>query len=338
MTTVSIIIPCYNEQNTIAQVLLAIYAQTYSRQKLDVVIADGMSTDLTRDEIAAFQHAHPDLHIRIIENQQKIIPAGLNRAIEESTGEIIIRMDAHAIPQPDYVARCVEALGRGFGDNVGGVWDIIPGSEGWIAKAIAAAASHPVGIGDAKYRFTTQAQEVETVPFGAFPRELIDKIGDFNEKLLANEDYEFNFRVRQAGGRVWLDPGIRAKYFARPTLKDLAKQYWRYGFWKLNMLRVYPGSIRWRQIIPPVFVLGLILIILVSFWEPIALLILGFVVVLYALTLLGVGLQLAIKKRYFALLFGVPLAIATMHVSWGGAFLWSMVNPVSRPPVIKKKQ
>ncbi|MBW8010900.1 MAG: glycosyltransferase family 2 protein [Chloroflexi bacterium] len=339
MTSVSIIIPCYNEQKTISQVLRAIYAQTYPRQKLEVVIADGMSTDNTLEEIAAFQHAHSDLRIQVIENQRKTIPAGLNRALEGANGEVILRMDAHAEPEPDYVSRSVDGLDRGLGENVGGVWEILPGGEGWLASAIASAASHPVGIGDAKYRFTTKAQEVQTVPFGAFRRELIDEIGDFNEDLLANEDYEFNFRIRQAGGKIWLDPAIKAKYFARPTLKELAKQYWRYGFWKLNMLRENPGSIRWRQIFPPAFVSGIMLLILFSFLIPITYWILGFVVVSYTLTLLGVGLQLAIKKRSLSLIFGVPLAIATIHISWGSAFLWSFfLNPSDRPRRKQKKQ
>lgn len=330
MITVSIIIPCYNEQKTIAQVLTAIYAQTYPRQKIDVVIANGRSTDNTLQVIGAFQRAHPDLRIRVVENLRRIIPAGLNLAIKEANGEVILRMDAHAAPYPDYVSRCIESLELGLGENVGGVWEILPSAAGWMASAIASAASHPVGIGNAKYRFTSKAQEVKTVPFGVFRRELIDKIGNFNEDLLANEDYEFNFRILQAGGKIWLDPAIKTKYFARPTLKELANQYWRYGYWKLKMLRLYPNSLRMRQALPPGLILAIILLSILSSWNPLARSFLTLVVVSYTLILLVVGLQLAIIKRSLSHIIGVPLAIATMHLSWGGAFLWSIVKTAAR--------
>ena len=140
---------------------------------------------------------------------------------------------------------------------MGGIWDIQPQGKGWQARAIAAAAAHPFAVGDAYYRFTRAAQEVDTLPFGAFRKSLIERIGAFDEDLLTNEDYEFNVRLRKSGGRIWLDPAIRSVYFARSNLLDLARQYWRYGFWKVRMLRRHPNTIRWRQSLPPLFVLSL---------------------------------------------------------------------------------
>ena len=128
--------------------------------------------------------------------------------------------------------------------NVGGVWDIRPGGEGWVARSIAAAVAHRLGAGDAGYRAGARAGEVDTVPFGAFDRRWLERVGAFNEELLTNEDYEYNYRLRQAGGMIWLDPSIRCVYFARPTLSALARQYWRYGFWKAHMLTRYPRSLR----------------------------------------------------------------------------------------------
>ena len=209
---VSIVIPCYNEQATIRQLLEAIYQQTYPRAQTEVVIANGYSEDATRDEIAGFQYGHPDLDVRIVENNVRTIPSAINCAILASRGEIVVRMDAHSRPYPDYVERCVSALDSGHGDNVGGVWEIKPGSRSWMAESIAIAAAHPLGVGDAGYRIGAQASAVDTVPFGAFHRSLIDKIGLFDETLLSNEDYEFNTRIRQSGGRVWLDPEIVIVY------------------------------------------------------------------------------------------------------------------------------
>jgi len=325
MPAVSVIVPCYNEQNTILLLLEAIYAQTYPRPQMEVVIADGLSKDQTRWQIADFQAGHPDLTIQIVDNPNRTIPSGLNRAIQAAQGEMIVRLDAHSVPQPDYVARCVTALEQGFGDSVGGVWEIHPRGSGWQACAIALAAAHPFGVGDAHYRYTTPAQVVDTVPFGAFHRSLVERIGYFDEHLLTNEDYEFNVRLRKAGGKIWLDPAIRSIYFARANLVELARQYWRYGYWKARMLRQYPGTVRWRQALPPLFVLSLLILFLLAIWWPAARWLFVIESAGYAIVLSMAGVQLGMKQRDWKLIIGVPLAIATMHLAWGSAFLWSLV-------------
>lgn len=323
MRLVSVIVPCYNEQRTIRWLLDALYAQTYPHQKLEVIIADGLSTDQTRDEIARFQENCPDLKVVVVDNPKRSIPAGLNRAIVESKGDYIIRLDAHSIPYPDYVERCISILLEKQVENVGGMWEIRPGGEGWLAESIAIAAAHPLGVGDARYRIGGNAQEVDTVPFGAFRRELVEKIGGFDESLLSNEDYEFNARVRQSGGKVWFDPGIRAVYFARRNLFELAQQYWRYGYWKARMLLRYPRTFRWRQL-AGFFVLSLIVFGILGIWFSSARWLLFVEVGIYLLVLLLSGLEIAWQRRYIPFIIGVPLAIATMHFSWGVAFLWSL--------------
>ena len=326
MPAVSTIVPCYNEQNTILLLLEAIYAQTYPRPQMEVVIADGLSKDQTRWQIADFQARHPDLTVQIVDNPNRTIPSGLNQAIRAAQGEMIVRLDAHSVPHPDYVARCVTALEQGFGDSVGGVWEIRPRGSGWQACAIALAAAHPFGVGDAHYRYTTTAQVVDTVPFGAFHRSLVERIGYFDEHLLTNEDYEFNVRLRKAGGKIWLDPAIRSIYFARANLVELARQYWRYGYWKARMLRQYPGTVRWRQALPPLFVLSLLILLLLAIWWPAARWLFVIESAGYAIVLSLAGVQLGTKQRDWKLIFSVPLAIATMHLAWGSAFLWSLVS------------
>ena len=321
---VSIVIPSYNEQATIRKMLDAIYQQTYPHAQMEVVIADGLSEDATLEEIAAFQDASPDLVVRVVENAARNIPAGVNCAIKASVGEILIRMDAHSWPYPNYVERCLAALEAGLGDNVGGVWEIKPGSKSWVAESIAVAAAHPLGVGDARYRIGTQASVVDTVPFGAFRRALIDKIGLFDESLLSNEDYEFNTRIRQAGGHVWLDPEIVTVYYARSTLPGLARQYWRYGFWKFRMLRRYPDTLRWRQGLPPMLV-GSLLGLAALAWWPFAIWLLTLEIALYGTVLLLAGLLSALRHQRIYLFIGLPLSIATMHLAWGAGFLWSML-------------
>jgi succinoglycan biosynthesis protein ExoA len=293
---------------------------------MEVIIADGRSTDQTLKEIASFQHDHPDLQVDVVDNPERIIPAGLNRAIQKARGEIIIRLDGHSKPDPDYVARCVESLEQGCGDNVGGVWEIHPRDRSWQARSIATAAAHPLGVGDAYYRVGRTPQKVDTVPFGAFKRSVIDRIGPFDESLLTNEDYEFNTRLRRAGGIIWLDPRIRTVYFPPGSIASLARQYWRYGFWKARMLQRYPESIRWRQALPPAFAFSLILFSVSGIWLPLARWILSIQIGIYLLVLFIAAVQAWIKKHDAMLLLGLPLAIATMHIMWGAAFLWSLVR------------
>ncbi len=328
---VSIITPCYNEQKTIGLLLEGVYHQSYPRSAMEVVIADGESTDNTLDVIREFQSSRPDLEIRIVSNPQRITPAALNRAIAAARGDILIRLDAHSIPAHDYVARCVAALEQGLGDNVGGVWEIRPGGTGWIARAIAAAASHPLAVGDALYRRApASARVVDTVPFGAFRRELFDRIGFFNEQLPINQDYEFNARIRKHGGVIWLDPAIRSVYIARPTLRALARQYWRYGFWKLRMLAQYPATLRWRQALPPLFVAGLMGLAGCAPFATVARRALAAAIVLYGGALGAAGAHAAVKRREPHLAAGLPLAIAAMHLSWGSGFLWSACSLLSK--------
>jgi succinoglycan biosynthesis protein ExoA len=326
MPLVSIIVPCFNEELTIRLLLDAIYSQTFPRTAMEVVIADGMSADRTRERVAAFQQEHPDLIVRLVDNPQRVIPTALNRAILAARGEYIVRLDAHSMPHPDYVERCIAALRAGRGDNVGGIWEILPGGSGWLSRGIATAASHPLGVGDAHYRHAEKAQAVDTVPFGAYHRSLVERIGLYNENLLTNEDYEFNSRVRKSGGVVWLDPAIRSAYFARPHLAALVRQYARYGFWKARMLRHNPSTLRWRQALPPFFVFSLLALILFSIWIPLFRWLLAAEVLIYLVVLLVAGIQTAFRRKDFSMVLSVPVAITAMHLAWGGAFLWSLVS------------
>jgi glycosyltransferase involved in cell wall biosynthesis len=326
MPRISIIVPCYNEEATIRLLLKSIYDQAYPHPELEVILVDGMSTDQTRAQVVAFQQAYPDLLVRVVDNPKRIIPAALNVGLAAAQGEFIIRLDGHSMMYPEYVTNCIADLEQGKGDNVGGVWEIRPAGAGFIARSIAAAAAHPFGVGDALYRFTNRASAVDTVPFGAFRRSLFNQVGHFDESLLTNEDYEFNTRIRQHGGVVWLDPAIRSVYFARSSLGALAKQYWRYGFWKLRMLRRYPGTLRLRQALPPLFVLGCSGLALLSSFLITARWMLVIILILY-FTLLVIGsLPAAYRQKDPRLLVGIPMAIATMHFCWGAGFLRSLID------------
>ncbi|MFQ5923280.1 MAG: glycosyltransferase family 2 protein [Anaerolineales bacterium] len=317
---VSIVIPCLNEAATIGYLLEALQDQGWPIAHSEVIIVDGQSEDGTRELVTDFASRHNEMTVRIVDNPARSIPRALNLGISAATGRFIIRLDAHSVPASDYVERCVATLERTAAANVGGVWDIQPSADTWTARAIAAAAAHPLGAGDARYRTGGPEGEADTVPFGAFDREWLERIGPFNENLLTNEDYEYNLRLRQAGGVIWFDPSIRSTYFARGTLRELASQYLRYGYWKGQMLKRYPTSLLWRQALPPLFVLGIALLgVLAPFagWARILLLLqLG----LYIATTAGAGLIKAVRSGDLSLALGMPLALSTMHLSWGAAF------------------
>jgi NADH:ubiquinone oxidoreductase subunit K len=242
------------------------------------------------------------------------------------------------MPYPDYVERCVADLQSGLGVNVGGIWEIRPGAETWQARAIAAAAANPLGVGDALYRHAAKPASVDTVPFGAFNRELLATIGFFDETLLTNEDYEFNARIRKSGGVIWLDPSIRSVYIARSTLGELAKQYLRYGFWKWQMLRRYPSTLRWRQGLPPLFVASLIGGAVLSIFANLFRVLFAVEVAIYALALAAAGFRSAAQKKDASLIVSLPLAISTMHIAWGTGFLWSMIKGSFTKPASSVKK
>lgn len=333
MTTVSVIVPCYNEEHSIRLLLDAIYSQTYPKNELEVIIADGLSTDQTKAVIGEYQKSHPELSIVVIDNYRRIIPSGLNRAIDVSSGKYIIRLDGHSLPNCEYIQRCIDGLEKGAGDNVGGVWDIQPGADTWVAKSIAFAAQHPLGAGDARYRIGGKAQEVDTVPFGSFHKDLFSRIGMFDETLLTNEDYELNVRIRQSGGKVWMDPEISSVYFARSSFLELARQYLRYGYWKAQMTHRYPKTLRWRQIVPPLFVLSLLALGLLSFVWILARWLLVAILIVYTIVVVGFGIQMSIKLKNISAILGFPIAVAIIHLSWGAAFLWGiLVKPGVKDP------
>ena len=326
MPRVSVIIPCYNEETRIDALLQAIVNQTYPLADIEVIIADGMSTDHTRLLIEDFKKAHPIPKIMVIDNPKRLIPAALNLAIRASSGELITRLDAHTLPAAEYIARSVQAYDEGKGEDIGGVINIHPGSMTWLGKSISIATRHPLGVGDAVYRWSKIAQYADTVAFGTYARKTFDEIGYYDESLVANEDYELNSRLRAAGGRIWVDPEIQAIYYSRPNLSSLARQYFTYGFYKLRMLKQHPHTLRWRQALPPLFVFGILMLLLSSFIWLLARVVFFSILFLYILILFAGSLPEAIKQGNWSLAPGISLAIMTMHFSWGVGFLWSIVK------------
>jgi len=323
--SVSVIIPCRNEQATIREVLETLTLQTYPLELVEVIVADGLSTDGTREKVKEFIRKCSGLAVRLIDNPRLTIPAALNNGIATASGEIIIRLDAHSFPSKSYIELSVKDLQDGKGANVGGIWKIKPGGEGWIPRSIALAAANPLGVGDAQYRIGSIAGEVDTVPFGAFRKETALRLGGFNESLLTNEDYEFNTRIRKSGGVIWLNPEISSEYIARKSWRDLARQYWRYGYWKNRMLHLHPETMRWRQALPPIFVAMIAVLAILSIGSEYARLTLALVCGIYLASLIAASVPSTARQKDIKMLIGIPISIATMHFSWGTGFLYGFI-------------
>lgn len=324
---VSVVIPCFNEERLIKKVLENL-ARQYDAENYEIIVVDGMSTDKTRDAVHEFVAAYPDINVRLIENPARTIPRALNMGIEEARGDVIVRMDAHSIPSQNYVRRCVELLQDGRAGIVGMSLRLQPGADTLIARAIALAVSHPFGIGDAKFRWPdAPTQFVDTVPFGVFHKALWRKLGGFNEELLTNEDYDFNYRARQQGQNILLDASAHSAYFARATYRDLAAQNFRYGRWKAQMIKLHPRSIKLRQLVAPAFVASIIVLALLGLRWTFGWWLLLTITTLYALLAIICGAQLARRSGNMKLTLAVSTAFPVIHGNWGSGFLVGLVRP-----------
>lgn len=321
---VSVVVPCYNEERFIVKALQQL-ADQYDKDCYEIIVVDGFSEDQTRTLVEQFKQNHPDVLVKLIDNPARNIPTGLNIGIAAARGAIIARMDAHAVPSPGYIRRCVEVLRETDAGVVGMPCHVQAGANTLMARAIAQAVSHPFGIGDAKYRLRkggSSQEAVDTVAFACFRKKLWSELGGYDETLLTNEDYDFNYRVRLAGQQVILDRSEHCDYFARTTLKALAAQYLRYGGWKAEMIRLHPRSIKLRHLVAPAFVSSLLLLSLAGLVWQVAWWLLLVEVSVYLVLALGAGWQAA-KRAGVGLVvtLPMPLVFATIHLTWGSSFL-----------------
>jgi glycosyltransferase involved in cell wall biosynthesis len=328
-TSVSVIIPCYNEEQFIGKALVNL-ANQYPAGQYEIIIVDGMSTDRTREVIEKFEVAHPELHVRVIDNPARAIPHALNLGIAAARGEIIARMDAHAVPSAGYIRRCVAVLNEEQVAVVGMPCRVQPADQSLTARSIAIAVSHPFGIGDAKYRLGHEGsaqEQVDTVAFACFRKSLWSNLGGFNEQLLTNEDYDFNYRVRARGLSVLLDRSEHCDYFARSTFRKLAAQYLRYGAWKARMVRQHPRSLKLRHLIAPAFVASTFVLALLGFGWRAAWILLGVEFVAYASAAGYFAFRATAKsKETFGVMGRLPFLFFTIHASWGASFWWGLLT------------
>lgn len=327
---VSVIVPCRNEKRHIREFLDSLLAQKLEPgYEVEILVADGMSDDGTRDILREITTAHPN--VRVADNTGRIVSTGLNAAIEASSGELIVRMDAHTVYAPDYIAECIRASKQSKADNVGGPW--VARGNGLLGRAIASAFRVRFCTGGGKAHDANYEGEVDTVYLGCWPRSVFAKVGGFDPELVRNQDDEFNFRLKRAGGKVWQSPCIQSVYTPRASLRALFRQYMQYGFWKVAVMRKHKALASWRHMVPVLFVVANIVLLAAavfpSFLRPYAL---GAWVAMLALYLCGALAAAwgAARRDGMDLLPLLPVVFLTYHVSYGWGFLMGLLRRPGR--------
>ena len=315
----SIIIPTYNEDNWIIECIESLLDGDYPLDKIEIVIADGHSTDGTVDRIRKFASEHRDITIKVVNNPDKTQGYGLNLAIQSAdpNSEIILRADAHSIYPQNYVSSCAKTLMDVEADNVGGV--MVPKGNTLRQKAVAFCMSHPLGVGNAKFHLGDYSGFVDTAYLGCFKRSVFDKAGLFDPQMTPNEDAELNVRIRKTGGHVYLNGNIKVDYFPRDSLVKLLKQYFRYGQGRCRTFKKHKAFTSIRQLVPPLWAVSSFVFLALSLTWPVF----AIPLLVYVLTLVIASGYGAFKEHDLAILLS-PVCFVIMHYAWGFGLLQQM--------------
>ena len=318
---VSVIMPCRNEARYIGPVLEAILQQKEPPGGFEILVADGLSSDGTRDRVLAM--AQRDHRIRLVDNPDRFTPHGLNAAIAAARGDIIVRMDAHTAYAPDYVVRCVETLLARKADNVGGPW--VARGKGYLSRAIAAAFQSAFAVGGARGHRLHYEGPVDTVYLGCWRKEAFAKFGAFDEELVRNQDDEHNLRITRHGGVVWQTPAIRSWYVPRRSLYALFRQYFQYGYWKVRVIQKQhlPASI--RHVVPGAFVATLLACLAGAYFYPPVAWLGGGLVACYLLCVALASVVTGAGSEW-KLIPVLPLVFPAYHFGYGLGFLRGVLD------------
>ena len=312
--SVSVIIPARDEAGHLPESLAAVLAQDY-QGPLEVCVAVGPSSDGT--ETLAAQLAEADDRVTVVANPAGTTPAALNSAIAATTGEVVVRVDGHAVLPPGYIRRAVEVLAETGADNVGGIMAAVGDTP--FTEAVATAMTSRFGTGDARFHTGGPPGPVDTVYLGVFRRAALERAGGYDESFVRAQDAELNHRIRITGGTVYFHPDLRVTYRPRGSVRALARQYFMYGRWRRVVVRRHPDSLAWRQAVPPLTLLGLLAGSAVGLsgrrigWLAPA----G-----YGAAVVGVSAVEGSDLDWAAHRW-LPVAYVTMHLSWAAGFLTS---------------
>jgi succinoglycan biosynthesis protein ExoA len=323
--TIAVVIPVLNEESHIRACLESVFAQSYPLDRVEVVVADGGSSDNTREIVVELAARHP--HLRLIANPRRNQAAGLNGGISVTSSEVVARLDGHAAWKTDHLRRCVDLMASTGADNVGGRMEAIGDTS--VASAVALATGSLFGVGGARFHYATRQIETDTVFLGCFRRSALERVGPFNESFPPHEDYELNHRIRSTGGRIVFSPDIATIYWARTGWRQLGRQYFRYGRAKSRVARLSPGVIRPHHLAPPALVASAVPAAMACRTARGRRVAAG-LSALYLATCIAAGAR-AGRGAPAAVRLRVPLVFPVLHLTWGTGFLVGLASP--SPPV-----
>ena len=332
---VSVIIPCRNEEKFIGRCLDSIIAQDYPKDKIEVLVIDGRSTDRTREVVKGYIQKYP--FIRLLDNPKRITPVAMNIGIKGAKGDYILILSSHSKIDVNFVQKNISNLQKYHVDCVGGIIITLPASKSLLSQSIALTLSHPFGVGNAYFRIGSKEPKlVDTVPFGCYKRDVFEKIGLFDEELIRNQDDEFNLRLIKNGGKILLVPDIISYYYTRDSLLKLWKMYFQYGYFKPLVVQKIGDILTWRQLIPAIFVSSLIFTGVLSFFSKFFLGLFLLIVGSYLFANFVFSLTIAAKKglKFFPIL---PVVFFTLHFSYGLGYLKGIWDFLIRKKHLKKK-
>lgn len=318
--TVSVICPLFNEEKFIDGCILSILEQDYPKDKLEVLLIDGRSSDHTADIVRKYARQYP--FIKLLDNPERVVPYALNKGLEVATGEVIMRIDGHCTYPTNYISELVRYLFELNADNVGGVWNTQPAKDTAICHAIALASSHPFGVGGSMHKIgASRIMETDTVPFGCYKREVFERTGPFDTDLVRNQDDEFNGRLQNLGGKIFLIPQVIINYTARDSIRKMRHMYYQYGLYKplVNKKLGSPATI--RQFFPLLFLLFLFFGGVASIFSPLIFKLYAAMLLLYLIIALVVGSMGAIRTRCPLVMLLMPYVFLNIHLSYGFGYL-----------------
>lgn len=325
---VSVIIPARNEEKFIEKCIESFLTCDYPKELIEVIVVDGMSEDGTRKIVRELSER--DIRVLLVNNEKKITPVAMNLGVKASKGEYIFFSGAHSEMRSDYISKCIRHALETGADNVGGIMKTEPRISSTVGIAISKVLSSPLGVGGAKFRTgVTKPIEVDTVPFGCYKREVFDRIGYFNEKLVRNQDIEFNLRLKRAGGKIVLFPDIELTYYARSTYRDLSKNNFENGFWVIAAKKYAEVPYSKRHLVPLMFVLFLLLGFLISLVVTYFLFVYISLLVTYFVTVIIFSFSHALEAKKLNLLFAAIVSYLVLHISYGVGSLLGLFSLLS---------
>ncbi len=325
LPSVSVIVPCRNEQKFIGPCLDSLIANDYPKDRIEILAVDGFSEDATRNVLQQYAQQYP--FIRLLENPKKTFVAAVNTGVKQSASDIIMIVSAHSSCESDYVSKCVRFLTEYGADNVGGIMKTEPSSQTLVARSIALVLSHPFGAGNARFRVGARMPRwADTVYGGCYRKHVFEKVGLLNESLTRSADMDFNIRLRKEGGRILLVPDIVSHYYPASTLTSFIRRNFTDGLWATYPLKFGSPLFHFRHLVPFVFVSSLISSGVLGLFSKYFLWLFLLITGVYLSETVYFSARIAVRQRNIKYLLIMPVVFAARHIGYGLGSMWGAIK------------